>query len=109
MVHNQDFINALTGSGTNSKNKVFTKFEIWGETIKGILGYPHDEPRCFSYELKQQLFEENQACKLCGQLIHSIDDAEIDHIICHWKGGNTVPKNAQLTHRICNRLKGGNS
>ncbi len=109
MVHDKDFINAVTGSGTNSKGKIFTKFEIWGNTLKGILGYPNDEPRCYSFKLKKDLFEKNQTCKLCAQQIHSIDDAEIDHIICYWRGGKTIPENAQLTHRICNRLKGGTS
>ncbi len=108
-VHNKTFIDSLTGSGTTSKNKVFAKFEIWGETLKGILGYPQNEPRCFSHKLKKDLWENDPTCKLCGQQILSIDDSEIDHITCYWKGGKTIPQNARLTHRYCNRARGGNN
>lgn len=106
-VHNQEFLNTLIGSGTNSSINVIKKIEIWKDTLKGILGYPKDEKRTFSKALKKQLFEENSTCKLCNQEIISIDDSEIDHIVCYWRGGKTIPENAQLTHRICNRIKSG--
>ena len=41
------------------------------------------------------------------QSIHNIDDSEVDHIEHYWKGGKTVPENARLTHRYCNRQRGG--
>lgn len=105
-IHNSEFIDSITGSGTTSKDKVFTKFEIWGETIKGIVSYPKSEPRSFSYKLKEDLYNEDSTCQLCSQKIHNIDDAEVDHITCYWKGGKTVPNNARLTHRFCNRARG---
>jgi hypothetical protein len=106
-IHNPDFRNSLTGSGTNSIKNIRKKFDIWGQTIKGILNYPNNEPRAFSYELKEELWKQNQTCKICSQKISSIHDAEIDHIICYWKGGKTIPENARLTHRLCNRSRGG--
>lgn len=105
-IHNDLFIDSLTGSGTTRKNKVFNKFQIWGDTLKGILGYPKDEPRCFSYKLKEDLYKANPICKICKQRINSIDNAEVDHITCYWKGGKTILENARLTHRICNRMRG---
>ncbi len=107
MVHNEDFLESLTGSGTNTKEKLIKKFEIWNNSLKGIMGYPKDEPRAFSYELKKRLFDRNPICGICNQKINSVEDAEVDHIICYWKGGKTIPENARLTHRICNRIRGG--
>jgi len=102
-VHNNEFINALTGAGTNNKECMILKFDIWGNKLKEILGYPINEPRAFSYRLKQQLFDNENTCTICGQKIHTIDAAEIDHITCYSKGGKTIPENARLTHRFCNR------
>ena len=106
-IHSQAFRDTLTGSGTNSPHNIKRKFDMWGNTIKGILNYPENEPRAFSYELKEQLWNENKTCQICGQKIRGIEDSEIDHITCYWKGGKTIPENARLTHRYCNRSRGG--
>lgn len=105
LIHNQEFIDTLTGAGTNSLTKLKMKFDIWGNTLKGVLNYPRHEPRIFSYSLKKQLFDENPTCKICSQKIHTLDDAEVDHIKCYWRGGKTIPTNARLTHRYCNRAR----
>ncbi len=105
--HNSDFLDTLTGSGTNSKEKIEQKFDIWRNTLKGILGYPIKEPRAFTNQIKKQLWEKDSACAICGQRITSLDTAEVDHITCFWQGGKTVPENARLAHRICNRIRGG--
>ena len=65
------------------------------------------EPRTFSLSLKKQLYETDPTCKICEQRIHDIDDAEVDHIQHYWRGGKTIPENARLTHRFCNRVRGG--
>ena len=79
-----------------------------GEAIEKILGVENTQKgkRLFSYELKQELFENSPKCALCNQTIRTIDDAEVDHIKPHSKGGDTTPLNAQLAHRYCNRSKG---
>lgn len=56
-IHNEDFIDSLTGSGTNSKDKTQIKLDIWKDTLKGILGYPVHEPRGFSKNLKIALLK----------------------------------------------------
>lgn len=106
-LYNKDFVDTLTGAGTNSLTKLKMKFDIWGNTLKGILNYPITQPRAFRYELKQQLFDRNQTCSICSHKIHTLEDAEVDHIECYWMGGKTIPENAGLTHRFCNRIKGG--
>ncbi len=105
-IHDEVFMNSITGSGTNRPNEMLIKFNIWGDTVQKIIGLPQNEPRFFSYELKQQLFEQNPTCKLCNNRINSIDDADIDHIICYSNGGATIPENARLTHRYCNQKRG---
>ena len=47
----------------------------------------------------------DKKCAICGNLILSLDDCEIDHIIPFAKGGKTELSNAQVVHRFCNREK----
>jgi 5-methylcytosine-specific restriction endonuclease McrA len=75
--------------------------------LDALVGNIKPEPRGFSSELKRGLFENNPTCQLCKQQIHDVDDAEVDHIKQYWRGGQTIPENARLTHRYCNRVRGG--
>jgi hypothetical protein len=99
------FINAISGSGTDGKEKTFTRFDKWLSSLKEIVGTPKTEPRNFSLQYKKQLWESNPTCALCEQRIHLIDDAEVDHVDQYWRGGKTIPSNARLTHRYCNRAR----
>jgi hypothetical protein len=102
----KEFIDVISGTGTDSTEKIQKKFEIWRRALKNILGHPRNEPRCFSWELKSQLFKNNPVCAICNQRIMSVDDSEIDHIDFYWRGGETIHSNARLTHRFCNRHRG---
>lgn len=65
------------------------------------------EPRGYPSGFKMCLWEtRDHTCALCGKLIEDYSDCEIDHIVPYSRGGKTVPENAQLTHRQCNRSKG---
>lgn len=105
MTHDEKFIDSITIS-TNDKPKVLERFEIWMRALRDIVGQPHKEPRSFSYEIKEQLFKANQYCGICGQKILFLDDAEVHHIDFYWRGGKTIPSNARLVHRFCNRSIG---
>jgi len=105
MTHEEEFINAISGSGTDSKEKTLTRFDKWLSALKEIVGIPVTEPRTFSYQYKKQLWESNSTCARCKQRIQIIDDAEVDHIEQYWRGGKTIPLNARLTHRYCNRSR----
>lgn len=48
------------------------------------------------------MFNSNNTCAICGQEIKSLEDAAMDHHEHYWRGGETVPSNARLVHRICN-------
>ena len=106
MTHDQEFIDAITLS-TNDVARLSTRFEIWSRSLKAILGTPRPEPRLFSSALKKQLWEADPTCKECGNQILTPDDAEVDHIDFYWRGGQTIPSNARLLHRYCNRKRGG--
>lgn len=67
-----------------------------------------DVKRAFSSDIRQQLFHEGYVCSYCGNIILSIDDAEIDHTLPFSLGGETNISNAQLLHRHCNREKSNN-
>ena len=104
--NDKEFIDVISGTGTDSTEKIQKKFEIWRGALKKILGSPRNEPRSFSLELKKQLFQNNPVCAICHQTIMGIDDAEVDHIVFYWRGGATIPSNSRLTHRFCNRQRG---
>ena len=101
MTYDQDFIDSIVLS-TSSVQAVTKRFDKWRLVLQDIIGIQHKEPRCFSYQLKQELFKENATCNICNQKIQEIDDSAIDHIEQYWRGGKTVPENARLTHRFCN-------
>jgi len=102
MVKNKKFIDSISGVGTDSTKKVYTKFSIWQKSLEEILSVPEKEARLFSHELKEKLYKQNPICKECGQKIMDIDDAHVDHKEQYWRGGHTIPKNARLLHRFCN-------
>lgn len=101
MTSDQDFIDSIELS-TSSVKAVTTRFDKWRLTLQDIIGIAQKEPRCFSRKLKQELYNKDPTCAICGQHIHSIDDAAVDHIEQYWTGGKTIPENARLTHRYCN-------
>lgn len=101
MTSDDEFINSIKLS-TSSKQAVDKRFKIWTAKLDDIIGVQRREERCFSRELKQEFYNANPTCKICGQWINHIDDAALDHIKQYWQGGETIPENARLTHRFCN-------
>lgn len=101
MTNDQDFIDAIELS-TSSVQAVTKRFDKWRLSLQDIIGIAKKEPRCFSLKLKQELYDNDPTCSICGQRIQNIDDAAIDHIEQYWAGGKTIPENARLTHRYCN-------
>lgn len=101
MTEDSDFIRAIEIS-TSSATSVRTRFDKWRQNLEQIVGSPRTETRCFSRELKKELFERNPTCALCNQAIRDLDDAAVDHIEQYWLGGKTIPENARLAHRFCN-------
>jgi hypothetical protein len=90
---------------TSSLENVKLRFDIMRQTVEGILKDHVIQPRCFSRALKQDLFDKNPTCQLCGQAIQQLDDAAVDHIEQYWRGGKTIPENARLAHRYCNSAR----
>jgi hypothetical protein len=105
MTRHDDFVGTISGAGTGTTDKFTKKIEIWLDSLKKVIGSPKTEPRCFSWKIKNQLWERDSVCSICGQRIESVDDAEVDHIEFYWRGGETIPENARLTHRYCNRSR----
>lgn len=104
MASNSEFIDAILIS-TSAQDKVRTRFDLTRKIVDDILRYCKPQPRCFSLDLKQELFNNDQTCAICSQRIQTIDDAAVDHIEQYWLGGKTIPENARLTHRYCNNAR----
>ena len=59
---NDEFIDAVSGSATDKKEKVILKFETWIKSLRELLGYKNVEPRNFSASIKRQLYENDATC-----------------------------------------------
>lgn len=101
MTEDQEFIDSIELS-TSSIRMVTTRFDKWREALGTVLSQSVKQPRAFSRALKQELYNANPTCSICGQHIADLDDAAVDHIDQYWLGGKTIPENARLTHRYCN-------
>lgn len=104
MVSNQEFIDAIL-LGTSQEKRVKRRFDLTRLLVEDILAPHPQQPRCFSMQLKQELFAADPTCAICHQQIQQIDDAAVDHIQQYWKGGMTIPENARLAHRYCNMAR----
>lgn len=104
MTTDQEFIDAIELS-TSSVQAITKRFDKWRMTLENIIGIQYKEPRCFSLQLKESLFNVDPTCTICGQRIQQVDDGAIDHVEQYWTGGKTIPENARLTHRYCNMAR----
>lgn len=95
------------GRTTDKPDRVRYRADVWRKRMDAVVAIPSGEKRAFSLKLKRDLHATDPACAICDQTIQSPDDAEVDHILHYWRGGATVPENARLTHRHCNRSRGG--
>jgi hypothetical protein len=93
--------------GTNSRPKMRDRHDTWRSMLRSLLESTEREPRCFQLSFKRELWQRDPVCGICGQAIHSLEDATVDHIEHYWRGGRTIPANARLTHRFCNTRRGG--
>ena len=95
-----DYVRRATGESS----RLEYVFETWNSRLKSLLSsqIANDSQRIFSAALKDEMFQQNQTCALCNQKIHLIRDAALDHNLHYWRGGQTIPDNARLVHRMCN-------
>ena len=98
------FVQYITSS-TDKSERVQYRADVWRRRLQALVA--DKQPRGFTLELKVKLYKANPTCEICKQRIHDVDDAEVDHIEHYWRGGKTIPENARLTHRYCNRARGG--
>ncbi|KAA3607141.1 MAG: DUF262 domain-containing protein [Planctomycetota bacterium] len=100
-----DRVRRATGEST----RLSYTFDTWYSRLSAALdsnAVPNDGKRIFTQQLKCEMFELNPTCALCDQKIRLIDDAALDHTEQYWRGGQTIPENAQIVHRLCNLQKG---
>ncbi len=104
VTNDQNFAEYISSS-TDKPDRITYRAEKWKQRVENLVSF--HGPRNFSYSLKERLFRQDQTCQICDQHIFDIDDSEVDHITHYWRGGQTIPENARLTHRFCNRSRGG--
>lgn len=106
MTNDPTFVDYI-GRTTDKPDRVRYRAETWRRRLDAVVAVPAGETRAFSRKLKERLHAADPTCALCNQRIHSSDDAEVDHVKHYWRGCATIPSNARLTHRHCNRARGG--
>ncbi|MDE6250770.1 MAG: DUF262 domain-containing protein [Alphaproteobacteria bacterium] len=107
MVNDEKFIDSITRS-TSGNVQVRTRFDIFRHRMEQILANDQTQARCYTHQFKNELFEKDNTCAICGNKIMSVDDAAVDHIEQFWMGGTTTADNARLTHRYCNNHRSRN-
>lgn len=107
MVNDEKFIDSITRS-TSGNVQVRTRFDIFRQRMEQILANDQTQARCYTHQFKNELFEKDNTCAICGNKIMSVDDAAVDHIEQFWMGGTTTADNARLTHRYCNNHRSRN-
>lgn len=105
-LNNEKFFNSIYAA-TNKIESIQYRFKTWWESLQKIIGTQKTEKRSFSFTLKKELYDKNQICAKCNSRINDINDAEVDHIKHYWRGGESIPENARLLHRFCNKQRGG--
>jgi len=98
-----DYVSRATGDAS----KIRYTFQTWNNRLEEVMkgSIPKDAQRIFNKNLKQELFQQDATCTVCGQEIKSMLDAAVDHIEHYWRGGQTIPSNARLAHRLCNNKR----
>ena len=66
---------------TGDPTKIEYAFTIWNDRLRNIMNavVPNDAKRLFSRELKKEMFQQDNTCKICKQKITLINDAAMDH------------------------------
>lgn len=100
------WVNSVKAS-TGDYNQISYVFETWRDRLKKAIGdeKANDAKRCFTRQLKEEMFKQSDTCELCGNKIVLLMDAVLDHDKHYWRGGKTVPENARLVHRLCNQKR----
>lgn len=92
--------------GTYNTQKVKLRTEKWFQKLREVVGYPDNDRRLYSFEMKKALHDANKVCHLCGNEIVFIEDAHVDHLERYSEGGKTKIKNGKISHQYCNLQKG---
>ncbi|OYX33901.1 MAG: hypothetical protein B7Y99_06560 [Caulobacterales bacterium 32-69-10] len=107
LMSNDDTFVDYIGRTTDKPDRVRYRADTWRQRLEAAVVVPAGEVRAFSRKLKEDLHAADPTCAICSQHVHAPQDAEVDHIKHYWRGGATIPENARLTHRHCNRARGG--
>lgn len=103
IINDANWVDYVTKS-TGDAGKIRYVFETWSQRLESVMrsSVPADSQRVFSKSLKREMFQQDATCAICGQEIKLMNDAALDHAEHYWRGGQTIPANARLVHRICN-------
>ena len=75
MTFDEEFINAISGTGTVNRIKVLTRFSKWKRALNNLFKLSNTNLHKLSLEQKKDLLDYQPNWVNCGNLIDSVDDA----------------------------------
>jgi len=103
MTFDEEFINAISGTGTDNRIKVLTRFSKWERALNNLFKLSNTNPHKFSLEQKKDLLDFQPNCVICGNLIDAVDDAVFLDVDFYWRKNPSFTSGAKLVHRYCKR------
>ncbi|MGF1458875.1 MAG: DUF262 domain-containing protein [Leptolyngbyaceae cyanobacterium] len=100
----KQFVDYISTS-TDRTDRIKYRAEVWRSRLDQLIGLETGQPRTFSLEFKQKLFDKHSTCHVCWKPIENVDDAAIAHIPDYWRQPKPIPENARLDHRFCHRTR----
>ena len=100
-----DYFNEAVTLATADQPKVEYRMKTFESSVRSAIDLDEPAARLFTFEFKKKLFYSSPICKICDQRIEHLDDSQVDHIAQYHKGGKTIPENARLVHRFCNKAR----
>jgi hypothetical protein len=102
MTNDDEFKGSITNS-TSSEKAVRIRFDKWGQILDKIIGTEIND-NSFSFQLKQNLRNNNPYCHVCGNRIElqHLDSAILDlGEEQFWLNRENIPNSTKLIHRSC--------
>ncbi len=103
MTFDKMFIDAVKNRN-HDQDQVEYRFSKWLNSINEITKLPNNS---FSLRVKNEIYNKDNKCGVCGGRIEDINDAVIDiknNEKPYWKGG-VIPMYANMQHRYCAKSK----
>jgi hypothetical protein len=79
--------------------------ETFHKRVEQVIASVGNGGRKFTLELKKKIYDAEPVCTVCGRLIREFDDATVHGVHLYWRDGKSIPNDARMSHRYCERAR----